>query len=183
MRQSVVMMALSTLLCGVAWGQAKNAEPELPLAAKSAVQELERTIQLAKKKAVEKLKSAMRAEMQSGNLVRANLINQQILRITEQQDSFATGGSGDVVAGEWRRKDGVAYVFNPNGSVSLQIGWSGKWEVDGKTVVLELTDVNGKAAETKLKYTYEGPTRKVENGHEVWAMTCPGSDELTLYKK
>jgi hypothetical protein len=92
-------------------GEPRGSETELPLVAKSAIQEMDRTIQQAKKKAVDKLRVAMRAEMQAGNLAKANRINQEILRISDQQTPEAEGEPKEVVAGEWRRRTASATCF------------------------------------------------------------------------
>lgn len=166
----------------VAVAQSKEQEEELPLAAKTALQEMERTIQIAKKKAVEKLRSAMKAEMQAGKLERANKINQEIQKIDDVTDSPSSNDPQSVVIGEWLRKDGVMYVLNKKQEVRvLQNGWSGTWKIENTKLIITLNMLHGKPA-NKLEYSYAMPLKKEINNKATYLLQC-NAEDMTLYKK
>ena len=140
-----------------AMGQSRNQSQDFPLTAKVAIQEWERTIQQATKKAVDKLKVAMKNEMQIGNLDRANRINQEIQRISEIPDNSFSGDSSSQVTGDWQTQAGVVFTFDKNMGVKCGNGWSGTWKLDDKKVFIVLNTLNGQLQASSNQYYYEQP--------------------------
>ena len=165
-------------------GQTHNQASDLPLTAKVAIQELDRTIQQAKKKAVDKLKIAMKNEMQLGNLERANRINQEVLRISDMPDNSPAGAPLEQVVGEWQTQAGGAFTFDKNQGVKCGNGWSGTWKTDDKKVFIVLNTLNGQPQTSINQYYYEMPAVKVGDKHGGLVMTAqPGYEDQTLYRK
>ena len=168
----------------VAMGQSRNQSQDLPLTAKAAIQELDRTIQQAKKKAVDKLKTAMKNEMQMGNLERANRINQAVLRISEIPDNSLAGASPDPVTGDWQTRTGVVFTFDKNQGIRCGNGWSGTWKMDDEKVFVVLNTLNGQLQPSVNQYYYAQPVVKKGDGQEDIVMAAqPGYEDQTLYRK
>jgi len=90
-----------------------STEADLPLSAQIAIKEMHQAIQLARVKAVTKLKAAMKNEMLSGNLPRANRINSEIQKIAADYEVKEAGEENDsLIVGKWMRRDGVTCVFS-----------------------------------------------------------------------
>jgi hypothetical protein len=173
-------------LCSVVSGEVKEQDADLSLSAKAVLQEMDRTIQQAKQKALDKLKTAMKSEMQMGNLNRANRINQEIQKISEDTEKKPVGDPQGLTMGEWQTKTGITFVFDKKFEVRIpQNGYSGVWKVENKTVLVTLNWQDGKPAATTLKYTYELPIKKEVNKKTVYVMSSQAGyeDVTTLFKK
>lgn len=124
-RQGIMLIAwLGTGLVVCANGQVEDLDKDLPLLARSAIQEMNRSIEVAKRKAVDKLQAALKAEMQAGRLDRANKVNALIAQLSALRPaSVASMGRDNVsVVGEWKRRDGVAYIFRNDFTIELVTG-------------------------------------------------------------
>lgn len=179
----IVLMSSQVLL---APGQGKEPEADLSLSARAALQEMDRTIQIAKQKAVEKLKLAMKNEMQMGKLDRANRINQEILRITGETETKTVGDPKSLIAGEWQMRNGVLIVFDDNFDARIpQNGYSGAWKLENKKVSVLLNIQNGKQVAATYQYSYHLPTQREKDKRLVYVMEAEaGYDNVTtLFKK
>ncbi len=163
--------------------QVKGKDAELPLVAKSAIQEMERSILLAKKKAVEKLRAVMKTEMQAGNLERANLINQAIKEIGDLTEEPLVPKTNEAIVGEWKKKDGTNITFDKKGTVALPTGWSGSWALNEKTVVVVLHTLGGKPAAIQHKLVYNLPVQRKQENRLVWVFECQNIPDYTCTKQ
>lgn len=179
----VISMMITSLQSSVS-GQSKAQDVDLSLSAKAVVQDMERTIQQARQKALDKLKIAMKSEMQAGNLGRANSINQVMSRIAEEVEKKPSNEPNDAIVGEWKRSDGVVYTFSKNFEVRTHNGWAGVWKIENKKVAVILNVANGKPVATSLKHAYELPVKKEMNKQVVLVMQAAlaGYEDTTLYR-
>ena len=171
--------------CGAFGQQGASQDGDLPLLARSALQEYERAVELARKKAVEKLKAAMKAEMQSGTLERANRINEEIRKISASDPAGVRDGAFDRVAGEWRTPAGVIYTLDKKQRIECGNGWSGTWSLKEQKIHSTLNTLNGKVQPSQIRYYYNMPAEKVINGRKVIVMDAPqpGYVDLSLTRQ
>ncbi len=166
-------------------GQVEDIDADLPLMAQSAIREMNLSIELAKKKAVEKLQTALKAEMQAGRLDRANKVNQLIKQLSSPRPASVAslGKENSSVVGEWKRRDGVAYIFRNDFTIELANGWQGSWKIISSKISIELDQVGGKKAETVLRYQYDLPVEKVETGRAVLVLQAQaGNEGMALFR-
>ena len=124
MKIVVLTFLLATTFCPLLVQAAD--EKELPLAAKSALKELEATTDKAKGIAVGKLKSVLQVELKKGNLEGANLIQAKIDELSVNEDAV----------GRWSYKDGSFVDLREDGSALHSHGAGGRWAIRGNKLTI-----------------------------------------------
>jgi len=143
-----------------AFGQARDLDADLPLNVKSALQEMERAILNIRQKTADKLKIAMRSEMQAGNLARANRINQEIARLEKVADKAAAPAL-TLTEGAWKCANGTVVRFRENSEVEWgENSWSGTWREDSDKVYVTLNKLKGQLKPSAIQFYLEKPGKR-----------------------
>ena len=179
----IILLLLLALLVSNVKAQSGKGNDELPLAAKMAIQEFERTVRQAQVKAIDKLKAVMKAEIQAGKLDRVNRINQEVEKVTAVLGALSAKEPLGQIPGEWRAATGVVFEFEKDGTLKCGNGWSGTWLLEKKRILVVLDTLHGVKQKVKNQYYYECPCVKKSEDGECWQMTAQsGYENVNLIK-